>query len=663
MYEEEEERPFESVEASPGGRTSEPYPQAATSKSAPVEPPPETLDPDQPVTETVGPAGITDQPALTDSLGFTPYVQAIAAFLTHEDTKPPLTISLEGAWGSGKSSFMQQLEAGIKDCLKVKGQRAKCIRFNAWQQSKDEELWAAFALHFSEEMSKQLSWFRRLFCHLKLQWLRFNMKRAWLDLLRFSVLIAFFIYASAKVFSYVRAHPDSLGPLAPHPTVVHDGGTRAPSPDKSPSPDEVLLKVILASLSGAGYILLAFLFLRKGAQIVGNPLKIDLTKFISDPKYADRLAFIETFQSDFRKMVQCLAKDEVVFVFIDDLDRCEVPKAADLMQALNMLIADSPSIIYILGLDREKIAAGIAAKFEKVIPYLTRGSTDPAAAVDFGLDYLEKFIQIPFQVPQPTTTDIDRLMRTINQDPVAPSPPDTNKPHVEPGILFETKVDSPLVREIVKMVAPAFDFNPRRIKQFVNCFRVQAIIAAQTGAFGPSRDARFDKLTPEQLGKLIALCLRWPRLISEIAEDNELLHDLQEIAMGNDVESSRQGAHYWKQKRKLLDLFRYGVRVESEKVAGGPPPKRVKILARSKYVMDRVDVERFLQVAPKITVRQTTTAPIRGDSVKEGDINAASSARMTASAAEGSWREDRIHVHTPDLEGTQESNPKETNAR
>jgi hypothetical protein len=652
MYE-EEERPLESAESSSDENASEPFLQTATSKGAPNEPPPETSGRDQPVTETVGPAGISDQPALTDSLGFTPYVQAIAAFLTHEDTKPPLTISVEGAWGSGKSSFMQQLEVGIKDCLKVKGKRGKCVRFNAWQQSKDEELWAAFALHFSDEMSKQLSWSRRLFRHLKLQWLRFNMKRAWLDLLRFSVLIAFFIYASVKVFSYVSANPASLGPLAPHPAAVADAGTKAPSPD------EVLLKVILASLGGAGYILLAFIFLKKGAQVVGNPLKLDLTKFIYDPKYADRLAFIETFQSDFRKMVQCLAKDEVVFVFIDDLDRCEVPKAADLMQALNMLIADSPSIIYILGLDREKIAAGIAAKFEKVIPYLTRRSADPAAAVDFGLDYLEKFIQIPFQIPQPTTTDIDRLMQTINQDPATPNPP--TKPYVEPEILFVTKVDSPLVREIVRMVAPAFDFNPRRIKQFVNCFRVQAIIAAQTGAFGPSRDAaRFDKLTPEQLGKLIAMCLRWPRLVNEISEAPELLQYLQMISKDIAVSLAQEKAHYWKQKRKLLDLFSYGVEVESHDEEDEETREivAIKVLSRSKYVMDKVDVERFLQVAPKITVRQTTTAPVGGDRVKERDINVGSSSRMPASAAEGSWHKDRAHVHVPDLEGAQEPDPK-----
>jgi predicted KAP-like P-loop ATPase len=52
--------------------------------------------------------GINDQPAKNDTLGFKPYVKAIADFLTDTFTEPPLTISIEGQWESGKSSFMLQ---------------------------------------------------------------------------------------------------------------------------------------------------------------------------------------------------------------------------------------------------------------------------------------------------------------------------------------------------------------------------------------------------------------------------------------------------------------------------------------------------------------------------------------------------------------------------
>jgi predicted KAP-like P-loop ATPase len=57
---------------------------------------------------------VGDQAAVQDSLGFTPYVTAIGEFLTNDQTKPPLTMSIEGEWGSGKSSFMKQLQKEIE---------------------------------------------------------------------------------------------------------------------------------------------------------------------------------------------------------------------------------------------------------------------------------------------------------------------------------------------------------------------------------------------------------------------------------------------------------------------------------------------------------------------------------------------------------------------
>jgi hypothetical protein len=50
-----------------------------------------------------------DVAAEEDSLGFKLYVESIADFLTSEKTVPPLTLSIEGQWGCGKSSFMKQL--------------------------------------------------------------------------------------------------------------------------------------------------------------------------------------------------------------------------------------------------------------------------------------------------------------------------------------------------------------------------------------------------------------------------------------------------------------------------------------------------------------------------------------------------------------------------
>ena len=122
---------------------------------------------------SVSPNSVSDQPSRVDTLGFKPYVEAVAVFLTHPGTHPPLTLSVEGSWGSGKSSFMLQLE----DRVRAKG--GKTVWFNAWRHDKEDELWAAFALDFTGKLAATLPRWKRWLLHLKLSYLRFDWEKGW----------------------------------------------------------------------------------------------------------------------------------------------------------------------------------------------------------------------------------------------------------------------------------------------------------------------------------------------------------------------------------------------------------------------------------------------------------------------------------------------------
>ena len=52
----------------------------------------------------------TDQWTIEDSLGYSDYAHAIYRFLTHPQTRPPLTISIQAPWGGGKSSLMRMIQ-------------------------------------------------------------------------------------------------------------------------------------------------------------------------------------------------------------------------------------------------------------------------------------------------------------------------------------------------------------------------------------------------------------------------------------------------------------------------------------------------------------------------------------------------------------------------
>jgi|SRR5579862_6330224 len=80
------------------------------------------------VRESVSAHSVVDQPTAKDELGFSPYVAALAAFLLHDETHAPLTLSIEGPWGAGKSSFMLQLQERIGGAPKP----GKTVWFNVW---------------------------------------------------------------------------------------------------------------------------------------------------------------------------------------------------------------------------------------------------------------------------------------------------------------------------------------------------------------------------------------------------------------------------------------------------------------------------------------------------------------------------------------------------
>jgi predicted KAP-like P-loop ATPase len=111
------------------------------------------------VEESVLAASTGDLPTGDDNLGFEPYVQALAEFLLNPSTHGPLTVSVEGEWGSGKSSFMLQLQHRLANIADAPGPLRQLrtpltIWFNAWRHDEDEALWAAFASEFTSRIAQ-----------------------------------------------------------------------------------------------------------------------------------------------------------------------------------------------------------------------------------------------------------------------------------------------------------------------------------------------------------------------------------------------------------------------------------------------------------------------------------------------------------------------------
>ncbi len=86
--------------------------------------------------DTLKNKGFTDEPSSKDYFNISKYTIGLSKFIKH--CKTPMTISVQGAWGTGKTSMMKMIEnelIGMRDEDKQAGEKYRTIWFNAWQFS------------------------------------------------------------------------------------------------------------------------------------------------------------------------------------------------------------------------------------------------------------------------------------------------------------------------------------------------------------------------------------------------------------------------------------------------------------------------------------------------------------------------------------------------
>lgn len=107
---------------------------------------------------------VGDNPAKTlgeDRLGLATEVRALAEVMCLRDPGPPLAIGLFGDWGSGKSTYMNLIEAAIDELtLRTKADdttrplfvdNVVHIKFNAWHYN-DADLWSSLTSQFFRQL-------------------------------------------------------------------------------------------------------------------------------------------------------------------------------------------------------------------------------------------------------------------------------------------------------------------------------------------------------------------------------------------------------------------------------------------------------------------------------------------------------------------------------
>lgn len=389
-----------------------------------------------------------------DSLGHKPYAYAIYRFLTAEDTKPPLAISIQAPWGGGKTSLMrmiqQQLDpetygkadriptpapdvvrqATVKDVLRAlknasrdpsakapghvksdsgvssphvdtpEGQQpaippiraeGRRRRVTIWFNAWKYESTAQVWAGLADSIVQQIGERFDDPVERELFWFRLQMRRLDAGKIRKKVYQEVFSAFYEKLVIWAPAYLAGIALM--------------------------VLIAVKGIWLGAGAFLVADVagawaqFRKAKSETERKPARVSLGDFVQVPDYAANLGFVHEVVEDLKRVFAIIPKKDLpMVVFIDDLDRCSPGKVAGVVEAINLFLAgEFPDCMFILGIDDEMVAAALDRAHSEVIAKLPAY----ARSSSIGWRFMDKFVQLPFIMPPPSSQELANYVDSL----------------------------------------------------------------------------------------------------------------------------------------------------------------------------------------------------------------------------------------------------------
>jgi formylglycine-generating enzyme required for sulfatase activity len=437
---------------------------------------------------------VNDQPTEQDGLDFTPYVETLADIIQTGNT--PLTIGVFGTWGSGKTSLMKMVQNGIpKSKYKGLPKDYTIIWFDAWKYDKEETLWRAFLLRILTALKE----------------------------------------TAASQGQPVEAFEKLQSLLYREMELEKVGGVKIDLAKLGGVTAKSLVQLSLSFIPGIASLTKLIEGLQSGVakdvDEASTAIQRERTKV-----YIEQIQFFEKFQDTFRDLVQEYVNPNRLVVFVDDLDRCLPEKAIQVLEAIKLFL-DVQDCVFVLGIDQDVIARGIELKYRDVKD-IKNVDGKPHFTIE-GIKYLEKIIQLPFQIPPVIQDDMGSFVEGLSGE----------WPH----------------EDCPRVFAEGLGDNPRNIKRTVNTFLMLSKLAEK-------RKAKLkESVKPIRLAKVVAIQAAHTDLFNLLLkEEPRYLRELEEYYL---AESS--------QERKM-EKGKEGEQVVSEKDTARvePPPALVPFLSQ-----------------------------------------------------------------------------------
>jgi hypothetical protein len=397
---------------------------------------------------------ITDNWTLTDALGYRLFSHAIARFLTHPKTVPPLCISIQAPWGQGKTSLMRMvqeeldqdavteilkesrtvqlqrkirqhkvklenvnLEEVVKEfeespkfkTLAVKSNEEEEVQprltvwFNAWAYENTEQVWSGLADSIVQQIAERLQDPEESVRFL----LGLHIRRHGTD----KIIQRINERVSVKWWKNIRPKLKKLLPLIGISSVIATIGWI----DKNQFWPVAGIGGLAASLIVGGLQLFQE-HSKAESSVKRESAQESLGEYVDVPDYNKAALVMSNVIEDIQTILRRIPEQYLpLIIFVDDLDRCSPTKVTNIIEAINLFLGGGyfSDCMFVLGMDAQMVASALEESYSKIISRLPQ---DPLYRAT-GWKFMDKFIQLPFAIPRPEESQLDSYVdRLLLQD-------------------------------------------------------------------------------------------------------------------------------------------------------------------------------------------------------------------------------------------------------
>ncbi len=268
-----------------------------------------------------------------------------------------------------------------------------------------------------------------------------------------------------------------------------------------------------------------------------------------------------------------------IVVFIDDLDRCRPKQALEVLDSIKTFF-DIEGIVYVVGMDSDSINSIIQEK------YGNRDSDIKKAKN--GLDYLQKIVQLPFQIPAWKENDISNYIDKI----------------ISKGLEGSYLIDE--FKNNKDLIVKAVEHNPREVKRFINNIvlaksvitdekePIDKLVVVQALIYRREWQKFLELITPSKARKkFLSQYVKLKDKLKDITNDEQLDSLGKDLSSGVQVAGSDQVASFKENLQIYRELIKQGNNL-------------MNFLEPAADILDRIeDIEKYRRAFDVIKIKAT----------------------------------------------------------